>query len=196
MVDDEPVGRKSVQTSSKEKDIMYEFPCPLPTKESQVSVTNYKKAIVNGKAKMVEVEDVGLVHPVKSVTKVQRLTAKQYEGLAVDDVGGSSKHCDLKKCRNKVNVTRKKKCLNNSKTMGLRKGYGKRVTTGGHGRGLGRLIGLNVDAVDDDPQCIPGASDTYLSYNLSRVVAHTPRTADRHHYFPLVVTRSSSCFLD
>ncbi|GJW14398.1 hypothetical protein Tco_0018531 [Tanacetum coccineum] len=178
----------------------------------------------------------------------------QYEGLAVDDVGGSSKHCDLlhenvvynghslpnmdkerfsnnvvlddvvtdtlaytlplvlkKKCRNKVNVTRKTRCLNNSKTMRLRKGCGKRVAIGGHGRGLGRLIGLNVDAVDDDPQvtkqvslparssnteCIPGAGDTYLSYNLSRVVAHTSRTADRHHYLPPVVTRSSSCFLD
>ncbi|GKG64889.1 hypothetical protein Tco_0665763, partial [Tanacetum coccineum] len=31
------------------------------TKGSQGSVTNYKRAIVNGKAKMVEVEDVGLV---------------------------------------------------------------------------------------------------------------------------------------
>ncbi|GJS04964.1 hypothetical protein Tco_0321472 [Tanacetum coccineum] len=288
MVDDEPVGRKSVQTSRKGKEIMYEFPGPSPTKESQVSVTNYKRAIVNGKAKMVEVEDVGLVQPVRSATKVQRSTAKnlaeyyfkiltldasdeevksklkshekrkldacsmsphelveweqqevgspylrtpplkprrkgiefpcknlfrdflhcgsvadelvlddnwQYEGLVVEDVGGSSKHCDLvhenvvykghslpnmdkekfsnnvvlddvvtdnlaytlslvlkKKCRNKVNVTRKTRCLNNSKSMRLRKGYGKRVAIGGHGRGLGRLIGLNVDAVDDDPQ--------------------------------------------
>ncbi|GJX54967.1 hypothetical protein Tco_0284864 [Tanacetum coccineum] len=49
-----------------------------------------------------------------------------------------------KKCRNKVNLTRK--------TRRLRKGCGKRVTIGGYGRGLGRLIGLNVDAVDDDPQ--------------------------------------------
>ncbi|GJS21115.1 hypothetical protein Tco_0449747 [Tanacetum coccineum] len=55
MVNDEPVGRKSVETSRKGKEIMYEFPCPSPTKESQVSVTNYKRAIVNGKAKMVEV---------------------------------------------------------------------------------------------------------------------------------------------
>ncbi|GKB34346.1 hypothetical protein Tco_0879288 [Tanacetum coccineum] len=58
------------------KEIMYEFSGPSPTKESQVSVTNYKRAIVNGKAKMVEVEDVGLVHPVGSETKVQRSTAK------------------------------------------------------------------------------------------------------------------------
>ncbi|GKA74481.1 hypothetical protein Tco_0780783 [Tanacetum coccineum] len=91
-----------------------------------------------------------------------------------------------KKCRNKVNVTRKTRCLKNSKTMRLRKGCGKRVAIGGHGRGLGRLIGLNVAAVDDDPQCIPGMGDTYLPYNLSRVVAHTSP----------VVTRSSSSFLD
>ncbi|GJS88680.1 hypothetical protein Tco_0771316 [Tanacetum coccineum] len=119
----------------------------------------------------------------------------QYEGLAVDDVGGSSIHCDLvhenvvyndlsvpsmdkerfsnnvvlddvvtdtlaytlplvlkKKCRNKVNVTRKTRCLKNSKTMRLRKGCGKRVAIGRHGQGLGRLIRLNVAAVDDDPQ--------------------------------------------
>ncbi|GJV85910.1 hypothetical protein Tco_1525808 [Tanacetum coccineum] len=76
MVDDEPVGRKSVQTSHKGKEIMYEFPCPSPTKESQVSVSNYKRAIVNGKAKMVEVEDVGLVQPVGSTTKVQKSTTK------------------------------------------------------------------------------------------------------------------------
>ncbi|GJW11218.1 ribonuclease H-like domain-containing protein [Tanacetum coccineum] len=57
-----------------------------------------------------------------------------------------------KKCMNKVNVTRKTRCLNNSKTIRLRKGCGKRVAIGGHGRGLRRLIGLNVGAVDDDPQ--------------------------------------------
>ncbi|GJT51678.1 hypothetical protein Tco_0977835 [Tanacetum coccineum] len=319
LVDDEPVGRKSVKTSRKGKEIMYELLGPSPTKESRVVVSNYKKAIVNEKAKMVEVEDVGLVQdkvdvgnkedvgtrrnmfsllapgnkhkqPVGSATKVQGSTVKisfvqeststetsmddwsgsaksfsnpiyayfartnelpenycvfeinydgvfneyslrcsleegltivegdgdmnklydiaenvadelvlddnwQYEGLAVDDVGGSSKHCDLvhenvvykghslpnmdkerfsnnvvlddvvtdtlaytlplvlkKKCRNKVNVTRKTRCLNNSKSMRLRKGCGKRVAIGGHGRGLGRFIGLNVDAVDDDPQ--------------------------------------------
>ncbi|GJW11219.1 hypothetical protein Tco_1577046 [Tanacetum coccineum] len=37
-------------------------------------------------------------------------------------------------------------------------------------------------------QCIPGAGDTYLPYNLSRIVAHTSRTADRHHYLPPVGT--------
>ncbi|GKC05342.1 hypothetical protein Tco_0996952 [Tanacetum coccineum] len=60
MVDDEPVGRKSIQTSRKGKEIIYGLP-GTPTKESQVVVTNYKRAIVNGKAKMVKVEDVGLV---------------------------------------------------------------------------------------------------------------------------------------
>nr|GEX96646.1 hypothetical protein [Tanacetum cinerariifolium] len=71
MVDDELVGRKSVQTSHKGKELMYEFLGSSPTKESQVSVTNYKRAIVNGKAKMVEVKDVGLVQPVRSATKVE-----------------------------------------------------------------------------------------------------------------------------
>ncbi|GJY38327.1 hypothetical protein Tco_0424691 [Tanacetum coccineum] len=101
-----------------------------------------------------------------------------------------------KKCRNKVNVTRKTRCLNNSKTMRLRKGLGKRVACGANNQRLGSLIGLNVHAVDDDLQCIPGAGYTYLLYNLSRVVTHTSRTTDRHHDLPPVVTRSSSCFLD
>ncbi|GJU01330.1 hypothetical protein Tco_1111668 [Tanacetum coccineum] len=35
-----------------------------------------------------------------------------------------------KKCRNKVNVTRKTRCLNNSKTLRLRKGLEKRVSCG------------------------------------------------------------------
>ncbi|GKB24662.1 hypothetical protein Tco_0864063 [Tanacetum coccineum] len=114
----------------------------------------------------------------------------QYEGLAVDDV--------------------RDKMSKNSKRMRLRKGCGKRVAIGGHGQVLGRLIGLNVDAVDDpqvmkqvslparssNTECIPGAGDTYLPYNFSRVVADTSRTADRHHYLPPVVTCSSSCFLD
>ncbi|GJW61519.1 hypothetical protein Tco_0110854 [Tanacetum coccineum] len=211
MVDDDPVGRKSVQTSRKGKEIMYEFPGPSPTKESQVSVTNYKIAIINGKAKVVEVETNELPknyfmsevnydgvfneYPLSVYDELVLDDNWQYEGLAVDDVEGSSKHCDLvhenvvynghslpnmdkeifsnnvvlddvvtdtlaytlplvlkKKCSNKVNVTRKTRCLNNSKTMRLWKGCGKRVVIGGHGRGLGRLIGLNVDAVDDDPQ--------------------------------------------
>nr|GFA99397.1 hypothetical protein [Tanacetum cinerariifolium] len=59
MVDDELVGRKSFQTSRKGKGKMYELPGTL-TKESQV-VTNYKRTIINGKAKMVEVDNVGLV---------------------------------------------------------------------------------------------------------------------------------------
>ncbi|GJZ18782.1 hypothetical protein Tco_0555372 [Tanacetum coccineum] len=59
MVNDEPVGRKSGQTSRKGKEIMYEFLAGTPTKEREAVVTNYKRAIVNGKAKMVE--DVGPV---------------------------------------------------------------------------------------------------------------------------------------
>nr|GEW67803.1 hypothetical protein [Tanacetum cinerariifolium] len=54
-------GRKSVKTSRMGKEIMYELPSPSPTKESQVVFTNYKRSIVNGKAKMVDVENVGLV---------------------------------------------------------------------------------------------------------------------------------------
>ncbi|GJW34865.1 hypothetical protein Tco_0057785 [Tanacetum coccineum] len=58
MVNDEPVGRKLIQTSRKGKEIMYELPS-TPTKERHVVATNYKRAIVNGKAKIVE--DVGHV---------------------------------------------------------------------------------------------------------------------------------------
>nr|GFA09134.1 hypothetical protein [Tanacetum cinerariifolium] len=250
-------GRKSVQTSHKGKEIMYEF--PRPTKESQLSVTNYKRSIVNGKAKMVEVEDVGLVQPVISATKVQRSTAKnppplkprrkgiefsyknlfgdflhcdgaadelvlvdnwQYEGLAIDDVRGSSKHCDL--VHENV-VYNGHSLLNMDKERFSNNVVLDDVVTDTlaytlplscnrrHGRGLRRLIGLNVDAVDDDPRVmkqvslparssnseyIPVAGDTYLSYNLSCFVAHTSRTADRHHYLPPVVNHSSSCFLD
>nr|GEZ76566.1 hypothetical protein [Tanacetum cinerariifolium] len=36
--------------------------------------------------------------------------------------------------------------------MSFRKGYGKRVACGGHGQCFRRSIGLNVHAVDDDPQ--------------------------------------------
>ncbi|GJV82891.1 hypothetical protein Tco_1522789 [Tanacetum coccineum] len=93
MVDDEPLGRKLLKTSRKEKEKMDEFPdsTPIkerkycdrvgrmsmqtfmnelgefpdltPTKEREVDdeavvVTNYRRAIINGKAKMVEVADV------------------------------------------------------------------------------------------------------------------------------------------
>ncbi|GJY33922.1 hypothetical protein Tco_0418391 [Tanacetum coccineum] len=58
MVDDEPVGRKSIQISRKGKEKMYEL-LGTPTNERYVIVTNYKRVVVNGKAKMVE--DVGLV---------------------------------------------------------------------------------------------------------------------------------------
>ncbi|GJS04492.1 hypothetical protein Tco_0321000 [Tanacetum coccineum] len=58
MVDDDPVVRKSIKLSLKGKEKMYELP-GTPSKGSQVVVTNYKRAVVNGKAKMIE--DVGLV---------------------------------------------------------------------------------------------------------------------------------------
>nr|GEX33733.1 cytochrome b561/ferric reductase transmembrane [Tanacetum cinerariifolium] len=85
----------------------------------------------------------------------------QYEGLVVDDVGGSIKHCDLVhenvvyKGHSLPNMD-KERFLNNVVlddvvTDTLAYTLPKRVAIGGHGRGLGRLIGLNVDAVDDDP---------------------------------------------
>ncbi|GKE04522.1 hypothetical protein Tco_1396540 [Tanacetum coccineum] len=188
MVDDEPVGRKLIQTSRKGKEIMYEL-TGSPTKESRVR----KVDVGNKEDARRRTNMLGLLAP-----KVQGSTVKKYQGLALDgyiDVGGSSKHCDLvhenvvdnghslpnmdkeiflnnvvlddvvtdtlaytlplvlkKKCRNKVNVTRKTRCLNNSKTMRLKKGLGKRVACGANNRRLGTLIGLNVHVVDDDPQ--------------------------------------------
>ncbi|GJV79429.1 hypothetical protein Tco_1515299 [Tanacetum coccineum] len=58
----------------------------------------------------------------------------------------------MKKGRNKVSVTRKSRCLNNSKTFRLRKGFGKRVACGANTRRLGGLIGLNVHVVDEVSQ--------------------------------------------
>ncbi|GJX93487.1 hypothetical protein Tco_0348073 [Tanacetum coccineum] len=63
MVDDEPLGRKLLKTSRKGKEKMDEFPDLTSTKEREVDdeavvVTNYRRAIINGKAKMVEVADV------------------------------------------------------------------------------------------------------------------------------------------
>ncbi|GJZ31847.1 hypothetical protein Tco_0576894 [Tanacetum coccineum] len=57
VVDDEPVVRKTIKTSLKGKEIFYEKE-GMCSKRSQV-VTNYKRAIVNGKAKMVR--DFGIV---------------------------------------------------------------------------------------------------------------------------------------
>ncbi|GJT10997.1 hypothetical protein Tco_0858039 [Tanacetum coccineum] len=57
-----------------------------------------------------------------------------------------------KKGRNKVNVTRKRTCLNRSKIIRLRKGLGKRVACGENNRRLGSLIGLNEHEAADDPQ--------------------------------------------
>ncbi|GJX69775.1 hypothetical protein Tco_0305502, partial [Tanacetum coccineum] len=49
------VGRTLIDSCDKGKEKVDEFPAATPTKEHQVVVTNYKRAIVNGKAKMVEV---------------------------------------------------------------------------------------------------------------------------------------------
>ncbi|GKF08064.1 hypothetical protein Tco_0042288, partial [Tanacetum coccineum] len=58
----------------------------------------------------------------------------------------------MKKGRNKVSVTRKSRCLNNSKTFRLRKGFGKRVSCRANTQRLGGLIGLNVHVVDEVSQ--------------------------------------------
>nr|GFA21255.1 hypothetical protein [Tanacetum cinerariifolium]GFA25994.1 hypothetical protein [Tanacetum cinerariifolium] len=71
----------------------------------------------------------------------------------------------LKKRRNKVNVTRKRRCLNNSKTIRLRKGLGKRVACGANNQRLCSLIGLNVHVGDDDPQVTTQVSLTGGSFN-------------------------------
>ncbi|GJU95876.1 hypothetical protein Tco_1320632 [Tanacetum coccineum] len=86
-----------------------------------------------------------------------------------DDVGGSSIHCDLvheNVIYNDLSLPsiEKERSLNNvvlddvvtdtlAYTLPLvKERFQKKVATGGHGRGLGRLIGLNVATVDDDPQ--------------------------------------------
>ncbi|GJZ00214.1 phospholipase-like protein [Tanacetum coccineum] len=57
---DDRVGRNSIRTRHKGKEIMVEF-SDTPANEKKVVFTNYRRAIINGKAKMVEVADVGLV---------------------------------------------------------------------------------------------------------------------------------------
>ncbi|GJW58979.1 hypothetical protein Tco_0105710 [Tanacetum coccineum] len=49
------IGRTLIDSCDKGKEKVDEFPAATPTKEHQVVVTNYKRAIVNGKPKMVEV---------------------------------------------------------------------------------------------------------------------------------------------
>ncbi|GKD95736.1 hypothetical protein Tco_1379633 [Tanacetum coccineum] len=58
----------------------------------------------------------------------------------------------MKKGRNKVSVTRKSRCRNNSKTFRLRKGFGKRVACGANTQRLGGLPSLNVHMVDEVSQ--------------------------------------------
>ncbi|GKA49670.1 hypothetical protein Tco_0742743, partial [Tanacetum coccineum] len=59
-VDDDVVGRNSIRTRRKGKEIMAEFSC-TPANEKKVVVNNYRRALINGKYRMVEVADVGLV---------------------------------------------------------------------------------------------------------------------------------------
>ncbi|GKE54176.1 hypothetical protein Tco_1489332 [Tanacetum coccineum] len=88
-VDDDVVGRNSIRTRRKGKEIMAEFSC-TPANEKKVVVNNYRRALINGKYRMVEVADVGLVEdelnllnkkdlgkkPVGSATDVQEFPVK------------------------------------------------------------------------------------------------------------------------
>ncbi|GJT59764.1 hypothetical protein Tco_1003297 [Tanacetum coccineum] len=99
MVDDEPLGRKLLKTSrtGKEKmDELDEFPDLTPTKEREVDYDvvgggkQLQKSLINGKYRIVEVADVGLVEdelnllnkkdlgkkPVGSATDVQEFPVK------------------------------------------------------------------------------------------------------------------------
>ncbi|GJW94707.1 hypothetical protein Tco_0174379, partial [Tanacetum coccineum] len=58
----------------------------------------------------------------------------------------------MKKGRNKVIVTRKSRCLNNSKTFRLRKAFGKGVACRANTRRLGGSPSLNVHVVDEVSQ--------------------------------------------
>ncbi|GJR71040.1 hypothetical protein Tco_0083405 [Tanacetum coccineum] len=88
-VDDDVVGRNSIRTRRKGKEIMVEFSC-TPANEKKVVVNNYIRALINGKYRMVEVADVGLVEdelnplnkkdigkkPIGSATDVQEFPVK------------------------------------------------------------------------------------------------------------------------
>ncbi|GJX18982.1 hypothetical protein Tco_0221659 [Tanacetum coccineum] len=83
-VDDDVVGRNSIGIRRKGKEIMAKFSCILAN-EKKVVVNNYRRALINGKYRMVDVADVGLVEdelnllnkkdlgkkPVASATDVQ-----------------------------------------------------------------------------------------------------------------------------
>ncbi|GJT64931.1 hypothetical protein Tco_1016411 [Tanacetum coccineum] len=77
-VDDEAVGRNSIRTRRKGKEIMAEF-SGTPANEKKVVVTNYRRAIINGKAKMVEVADVQESNVKKSN---QKLFPKMLDSLS------------------------------------------------------------------------------------------------------------------
>nr|GEV96030.1 phospholipase-like protein [Tanacetum cinerariifolium] len=124
MVDDAPVGRKSVQTSRKGKEIMYESSGPSPIKK--VSVADELVLDDNWKYKGLDVDDVheNFVYNAHSHPNMDK--ERFSNNVVLDDVVTDTLAYTLplvlkKKCRNKVNVTRKRICLNNSKTMKLKK---------------------------------------------------------------------------
>nr|GEU39120.1 hypothetical protein [Tanacetum cinerariifolium] len=120
----------------------------------------------------------------------------------------------MKKGRNKVSVTRKSRCRNNSKTFRLRKGFGKRVACGANTQRLGGSPSLNVHVVDEDSQVTKqgsmsaGSSNTEdrdlgsLSAGSSNTddkdleKTHTSGTVHRHYDFHPGVSYSGSCLLD
>ncbi|GJX46254.1 hypothetical protein Tco_0271444, partial [Tanacetum coccineum] len=74
-VDDEAVGRNSIRTRRKGREIMAEF-SGTPTNEKKVVVTNYRRDIITGEAKMVEVADVGLVEDELNLVNKKDLVKK------------------------------------------------------------------------------------------------------------------------
>ncbi|GKG09830.1 hypothetical protein Tco_0338576 [Tanacetum coccineum] len=58
--DDDVVGRNLIRTRRKGKKIMAGFSC-TPANEKKVVVNNYRRVLINGKYRTVEVADVGLV---------------------------------------------------------------------------------------------------------------------------------------
>nr|GEV14153.1 hypothetical protein [Tanacetum cinerariifolium] len=193
MVDDEPKGRKSVKTSHKRKEKMYEFPgLHQPRKVRSATMVQRSTMKLDAcnmsphelvkweqqeagspylRTPLLKPRRKGIEFPCKNLFgdflhcdcvayEVVLHDNWQYEGLDLDgyiDVGSFVTDTLAytlplvlkKKCKNKVNVTRKTRWLNNLKTMRLRKGCGKRVACGANNQRLGSFIGLNVHAVND-----------------------------------------------
>ncbi|GJW85592.1 hypothetical protein Tco_0158737 [Tanacetum coccineum] len=83
-----------------------------------------------------------------------RIEKECFENYVVLDVGATKLLLLLKKARSRVNVTRRKTSKYRTQIKRLRKGSGKRVSSGGnHGR-FGSLIRLNDHEGDDDVKAI------------------------------------------